>query len=127
MAALTFTLTEPQRKTIGEEETNTDGKKVPVWKVILQPRIIVLCLAASIRHCGKRQYLDAKDWKMHSKGILASTSLVYSSKISNAQRFIYLFTFAFSIDGSCIVNLFVFYMTCVQIYLINYLFERLYF
>ncbi|XP_033297208.1 D-galactonate transporter isoform X2 [Bombus vosnesenskii] len=52
IAALTFTLTEPQRKTIGEEETNTDGKKVPVWKVILQPRIIVLCLAASIRHCG---------------------------------------------------------------------------
>lgn len=61
VAALTFTLSEPERKTIGEEGTSADGKKVPIWKVILQPRIILLCLAASIRHCGKGQYLDAKD------------------------------------------------------------------
>ncbi|OXU24172.1 hypothetical protein TSAR_016556 [Trichomalopsis sarcophagae] len=46
-----FTLTEPERTTIGEE-TKSDGKKDPLWKVILQPRIILLCLAASIRHCG---------------------------------------------------------------------------
>nr|XP_003700242.1 PREDICTED: uncharacterized protein LOC100883649 [Megachile rotundata]XP_012153732.1 PREDICTED: uncharacterized protein LOC100883649 [Megachile rotundata]XP_012153733.1 PREDICTED: uncharacterized protein LOC100883649 [Megachile rotundata]XP_012153734.1 PREDICTED: uncharacterized protein LOC100883649 [Megachile rotundata] len=52
VAVFTFTLSEPTRKSIGEEETNADGKKIPVWKVILQPRIILLCLAASIRHCG---------------------------------------------------------------------------
>ncbi|XP_014480060.1 PREDICTED: D-xylose-proton symporter [Dinoponera quadriceps] len=46
-----LTLTEPARKTIGEETAN-DGKQVSIWKVILQPRIILLCLAASIRHCG---------------------------------------------------------------------------
>lgn len=52
IAAFTLTLSEPERKTIGEEGTNKDAKKVQIWKVILQPRIIVLCLAASIRHCG---------------------------------------------------------------------------
>lgn len=52
MAAFTYTLSEPTRKTIGEEETNKSGKKVPAWKVILQPRILLLCFAASIRHCG---------------------------------------------------------------------------
>ncbi|XP_043250683.1 D-galactonate transporter [Colletes gigas] len=52
MAVFTFSLSEPERKTIGEEETNKDGSKIPIWKVILQPRIVVLCLAASIRHCG---------------------------------------------------------------------------
>ncbi|XP_032671900.1 D-xylose transporter [Odontomachus brunneus] len=46
-----LTLSEPARKTIGEETAN-DGKQVSIWKVILQPRIILLCLAASIRHCG---------------------------------------------------------------------------
>ncbi|KAL6258833.1 hypothetical protein P5V15_010779 [Pogonomyrmex californicus] len=52
IAVLTgLTLTEPERKTIGEE-TTSDGKQVSVWKVLLQPRIILLCLAASIRHCG---------------------------------------------------------------------------
>ncbi|CAH4028002.1 probable 4-methylmuconolactone transporter [Pieris brassicae] len=62
IAALTFlTLREPERTTIGEEGTGkpTDGvesgKKMPqvtIWHVIAQPRIILLCLAASIRHCG---------------------------------------------------------------------------
>ncbi|XP_076665116.1 hexuronate transporter [Andrena cerasifolii] len=52
VAGLTYTLSEPKRKTIGEEDANKDGKKVRVWKVILQPRILLLCLAASIRHCG---------------------------------------------------------------------------
>ncbi|XP_012232877.2 hexuronate transporter [Linepithema humile] len=51
VAVLTgLTLTEPERKTIGEE--SADEKQVSIWKVILQPRIILLCLAASIRHCG---------------------------------------------------------------------------
>ncbi|KAF9406711.1 hypothetical protein HW555_013018 [Spodoptera exigua] len=60
---LTFlTLREPSRTTIGEEgtaKTNDttveSGKKIPqvtIWHVIAQPRIILLCLAASIRHCG---------------------------------------------------------------------------
>lgn len=64
IAVLTgLTLTEPERKTIGEETSATDGKQVSIWKVILQPRIILLCLAASIRHCGKGRYLDAKGFR----------------------------------------------------------------
>lgn len=67
VAVLTgLTLTEPERKTIGEESTN-DGKQVSIWKVLLQPRIILLCLAASIRHCGKGQYLDAKGLRYISR------------------------------------------------------------
>ncbi|XP_058799466.1 putative metabolite transport protein HI_1104 [Phymastichus coffea] len=46
-----FTLKEPERTTIGEE-TKHDGKKQKLWSVIFQPRIVMLCLAASIRHCG---------------------------------------------------------------------------
>ncbi|XP_061722312.1 putative metabolite transport protein HI_1104 [Cydia pomonella] len=57
---LTFmTLREPERTTIGEEggkaENMEAGKKQPqitIWHVITQPRIILLCIAASIRHCG---------------------------------------------------------------------------
>lgn len=65
VAALTFfTLREPERTTIGEEgagnaksnEASMEaGKKMPqvtIWHVIAQPRILLLCLAASIRHCG---------------------------------------------------------------------------
>lgn len=50
-----FTLKEPERKSIGEEETkdNVDAKKVTIWTVICDPRVIMLVLAASIRHCGK--------------------------------------------------------------------------
>ncbi|KAG5345065.1 SPNS1 protein, partial [Acromyrmex charruanus] len=52
IAVLTgLSLTEPERKTIGEESTN-DGERLSVWKVLLQPRIVLLCLAASIRHSG---------------------------------------------------------------------------
>ncbi|KAI5635675.1 major facilitator superfamily domain-containing protein [Phthorimaea operculella] len=65
IAALTFlTLREPERTTIGEEGASNNknqdaqlesGKKMPqitIWRVICQPRIILLCVAASIRHCG---------------------------------------------------------------------------
>ncbi|XP_026674694.1 uncharacterized protein LOC108631515 isoform X1 [Ceratina calcarata] len=55
IAALTFTLSEPERKSTATDGTDTAGgdvKKTRIWKVILQPRIIMLCLAASIRHCG---------------------------------------------------------------------------
>lgn len=55
-----FTLKEPERQTIGEENTvsannQNDGsrKKAPgAWRVMIQPRVILLCLAASIRHTG---------------------------------------------------------------------------
>lgn len=57
IAALTaFTLKEPERQAIGEESSNVnaDGntESTPLWRVITQPRIVLLCLAASIRHCG---------------------------------------------------------------------------
>lgn len=45
------TLKEPERQTIGEE--NVDGKKVSLWEVLTQPRIIMLVIAASIRHSGE--------------------------------------------------------------------------
>ncbi|KAI8442460.1 hypothetical protein MSG28_005962 [Choristoneura fumiferana] len=64
IAILTFlTLREPERTTIGEEGTGNNkagdstlesGKKMPqvtIWHVIAQPRIVLLCIAASIRHC----------------------------------------------------------------------------
>ncbi|CAH1118484.1 unnamed protein product [Phaedon cochleariae] len=49
-----FTLREPERTDIGESAQNDheDAKKVTIWTVISDPRIILLCLAASIRHCG---------------------------------------------------------------------------
>lgn len=47
------TLKEPERKAIGEENSNQGNrKKVSLWKVLTQPRIIMLAIAASIRHCG---------------------------------------------------------------------------
>lgn len=47
------TLKEPERKAIGEEDTNqSNRKKVSLWKVLTQPRVILLTIAASIRHCG---------------------------------------------------------------------------
>jgi predicted MFS family arabinose efflux permease len=63
-----FTLREPERQVIGEEsDANANaavvrGENNPAstsgqWKVMLQPRVIMLCLAASIRHTGKR-YAD---------------------------------------------------------------------
>ncbi|CAB3219906.1 unnamed protein product [Arctia plantaginis] len=59
-----LTLREPPRTTIGEEGTGPAktndgtveaGKNMPqvtIWHVITQPRIVLLCIAASIRHCG---------------------------------------------------------------------------
>lgn len=57
ITALTaFTLKEPPRQAIGEESAaNGQGgeeSKVSIWRVLTQPRIILLCIAASIRHCG---------------------------------------------------------------------------
>ncbi|CAK1590572.1 unnamed protein product [Parnassius mnemosyne] len=65
IAVLTFlTLREPERTTIGEEGAVStkardaaleSGKKIPqitIWRVIAQPRVLLLCLAASIRHSG---------------------------------------------------------------------------
>lgn len=74
MAVLTgVTLNEPERKMIGEEkhkdsddatmdrklavldvEKNHPEKQVDsAWKVLLEPRVVLLCLAASVRHCGR--------------------------------------------------------------------------
>ena len=62
-----FTLREPVRKAIGEEsDANANGalagqngtaKKKGEWRVMLQPRVIMLCLAASIRHTGEKTYI----------------------------------------------------------------------
>ncbi|XP_011555320.3 putative metabolite transport protein HI_1104 [Plutella xylostella] len=65
VAFFTFlTLREPPRTTIGEEgagnakggdaslEAGTKQPQVTIWHVIAQPRILLLCFAASIRHCG---------------------------------------------------------------------------
>ncbi|KAG8290941.1 hypothetical protein J6590_072820 [Homalodisca vitripennis] len=57
---LTFTtLKEPQRIVIGEEHEEGTGTgqeaaktKDSAWKVMLQPRFVMLCIAASIRHTG---------------------------------------------------------------------------
>lgn len=46
------TLKEPQRQTIGEENSNQNKKKISLWKVLLQPRVLMLAFAASIRHSG---------------------------------------------------------------------------
>lgn len=54
MAVLTgTTLKEPERKAIGEDSGDGNGKKkVSLYKVLTQPRVIMLTIAASIRHCG---------------------------------------------------------------------------
>lgn len=62
------TIFEPKRTTIGEEveqvkENSTQDKEKQVvnpeeeekpaaWKVMLEPRLVMLCIAASIRHTG---------------------------------------------------------------------------
>jgi hypothetical protein len=64
-----FTLREPERQAIGEEnDANANAavvradedstRKSGQWKVMLQPRVIMLCLAASIRHTGKHLLLN---------------------------------------------------------------------
>lgn len=54
MAVLTgTTLKEPQRQTIGEEHNvDPNAKEITLWRVVKQPRVIMLMIAASIRHCG---------------------------------------------------------------------------
>lgn len=54
LALLTwFTLKDPERKSIGEDASqNAAAKKFTIWNVIADPRVILLCFAASIRHCG---------------------------------------------------------------------------
>ncbi|KAK6625807.1 hypothetical protein RUM43_006106 [Polyplax serrata] len=47
-----LTISEPERKIIGEETTAGEKKKKRDWKVLFQPRVLLLCLAASIRHTG---------------------------------------------------------------------------
>ncbi|XP_015121157.1 uncharacterized protein LOC107043949 [Diachasma alloeum] len=47
-----LTLVEPARKALSGDAGGNDGKKLSIWKVLLHPRMILLCLAASIRHCG---------------------------------------------------------------------------
>lgn len=48
-----FTLREPARHAIGEEGGAASKQpQLNIFRVISQPRIIMLCLAASIRHCG---------------------------------------------------------------------------
>ncbi|KAI4454985.1 spinster [Holotrichia oblita] len=50
-----LTLVEPERKSIGEDaaaQASGDAKKISIWTIILEPRVVLLCIAASIRHCG---------------------------------------------------------------------------
>ncbi|KAL3272564.1 hypothetical protein HHI36_014034 [Cryptolaemus montrouzieri] len=47
-----LTLKEPARQAIGETANVDSDKKVTIWTVVKDPRIIMLCVAASIRHCG---------------------------------------------------------------------------
>ncbi|XP_014094038.2 MFS-type efflux pump MSMEG_3705 [Bactrocera oleae] len=53
VAAITgTTLKEPERKAIGETDRTKDGKKIGLWKVLANPAMIMLMIAASIRHSG---------------------------------------------------------------------------
>lgn len=46
---LGLTLKEPERKSIGSAKQTG---KVSLMKVLLEPRVVMLMIAASIRHCG---------------------------------------------------------------------------
>jgi predicted MFS family arabinose efflux permease len=46
-----LTLKEPERKAIGEQ-AGQSKQKVSLVKVLLEPRVVMLMIAASIRHCG---------------------------------------------------------------------------
>lgn len=72
VAALAITtMTEPKRTAISEEADNDNNEvskprsavqntttptesseKNSIWKVLFQPKILILCIAASIRHTG---------------------------------------------------------------------------
>lgn len=78
VAALAITtMTEPKRTAISEEADGDNNEmskprtaqqqtavaaaapadnaeKTSIWKVLLQPKIFILCIAAAIRHTGKR-------------------------------------------------------------------------
>jgi MFS family permease len=51
-----LTLKEPERKVIGQNgnpnQTDAKKKKVSLCKVLMQPNVVMLMIAASIRHCG---------------------------------------------------------------------------
>lgn len=48
-----LTLKEPQRKAIGEQASPEQKVvKVSLVKVLMEPRVVMLMIAASIRHCG---------------------------------------------------------------------------
>lgn len=47
------TLKEPERQQIGEQNNGSETiQEVSLWKVLTQPRVLLLVFAASIRHCG---------------------------------------------------------------------------
>lgn len=46
------TLKEPERKAIGEDSDKSNTEGMSLTKVMLHPRMILLMLAASLRHCG---------------------------------------------------------------------------
>lgn len=51
-----FTLKEPARQAVGEDANSANdpnAKKVTIWTIVCDPRVIMLCLAAAIRHCGE--------------------------------------------------------------------------
>lgn len=47
-----LTLKEPPRKAIGNENVNANQPEETLWKVMIHPRMILLMIAASLRHCG---------------------------------------------------------------------------
>lgn len=48
-----ITLTEPARHAIGENtDQHCNKRNASLWRVLTQPRMILLMIAASIRHCG---------------------------------------------------------------------------
>jgi len=55
-----LTIKEPERKAIGEETAageNAGKSKKQDWMVLCQPRVILLCVAAAIRHTGKLSHV----------------------------------------------------------------------
>ncbi|CRL01903.1 CLUMA_CG015071, isoform A [Clunio marinus] len=47
-----LTLKEPERKTTNTATTHKHSEKTSLWKVLMEPGVIMLTIAASIRHCG---------------------------------------------------------------------------
>lgn len=40
-------------KTAADAANDSAEKEVSIWKVLFQPKILILCIAASIRHTGE--------------------------------------------------------------------------